>query len=263
MNTQPANDVRAISHHHSVVRNTGRSAKADTRMLASRPHVLTVRYLGFHISSSAAIEPMEGCECSAAAACRHVRTQRHDRPSSLAERLCFRHTDLLECRQQVEVFDEEAAWALSATADSDRTWQFENKVTVKIQAHPTTMPNWSLPKHSTWELSKCKVKHAGEGSGDQGTAQAKPKMPTKASSQLWRQRHQGAFQLRLFESQMHSRRRRQKEKQPKLPEKVPGSPIRGTDPKNQAVGQGRRRLATLKELVDCSWSRSFAAVQIR
>ena len=58
--------------------------------------------------------PLEGCECSVAATCRHVRTQRHDRSTFPWQNdYVFVTSDLLERGPKVEVFDEEPAWALS------------------------------------------------------------------------------------------------------------------------------------------------------
>jgi exonuclease III len=71
--------------------------------------------LGLHnIVERDAPGPLDGCDCSAGEACRHVRTQRHRNSSFPWQNdYVFVSADLLARSPTVEVLDEEAAWNLS------------------------------------------------------------------------------------------------------------------------------------------------------
>jgi exonuclease III len=71
--------------------------------------------LGLHnLVTRAQPTPLEGCDCNLGAACRHVRTQRHERSRFPWQNdYIFVTADLLERRPKCEVLDEEAAWRLS------------------------------------------------------------------------------------------------------------------------------------------------------
>ena len=71
--------------------------------------------LGLHnVVSRETATPLEGCDCSLGAACRHVRTQRHERSTFPWQNdYIFLSEDLLALKPKIEVFDDESAWRLS------------------------------------------------------------------------------------------------------------------------------------------------------
>ena len=97
--------------HRSFLRGYQRECLARDRELFAR-----FIALGFHnlVRRSEEEGPLPGCDCADGHACRHVKTQRHDRSSFPWQNdYIFATTDIVERKPVLEVFDREDAWELS------------------------------------------------------------------------------------------------------------------------------------------------------
>lgn len=97
--------------HRSFLRGRQDECLLRHRNLFERFELLGLR----NVVVSAMSGPLEGCECSDGAGCRHVQTQRHDRSTFPWQNDYFFVTeDLIEKPFTVDVIDQEDVWELSS-----------------------------------------------------------------------------------------------------------------------------------------------------